>query len=263
MERPLENKVAIVTGATGGIGVATVKRLADDGATIIASGRKVDRLDELAAIGPNVVAHRSDVSQENDARALVERAEQDFGRLDILFNGAGIVGENALIENQDLENYQRVMAINVTGVFLMMKYAIPVLRRHGGGAIINVGSAASVQAGRVTMPVYCASKHAVVGLTRVAAKAHAGEGIRINVICPGQIDTDMMAAVEQDMMESTKHDPSSGGQEEARKNVIAAIPAGRYGEPEEVAALTAFLCGDEAKFINGSIYTIDGGFTPF
>lgn len=255
MERPLENKVAIVTGATGGIGVATVKRLADDGATVIASGRNTDRLNELAAIGPSVVAHRSDVSQDAEARALVERAEQEFGHLDVLFNGAGIVGESALIEDQSLDNFNHVMAVNVTGVFLMMKYAIPALRRNGGGAIINVSSAAGVQGGRATMPVYCASKHAVVGLTRVGAKAHAGEDIRINAICPGQIDTDMLAAVEQDA--------SDGDPVEARKRVIAAIPAGRYGTPEEVAALTAFLCRDDAKFINGSIYTIDGAFTPF
>ncbi len=255
MERPLEHKVAIVTGATGGIGVATVRRLADDGATVIASGRNPDRLSELAALGPNVVAYRSDVTKDETARALVARAEDDFGRLDILFNGAGIVGESALIEDQSLENFNHVMDINVTGVFLMMKYAIPALRRNGGGTIINVSSAAGIQGGRATMPVYCASKHAVIGLTRVGAKAHAGEDIRINAICPGQIDTDMLAAVEQDA--------SDGDPVEARNRVIAAIPAGRYGEPAEVAALTAFLCRDDAKFINGSIYTIDGAFTPF
>ena len=255
MNRPLEDRVAIVTGATGGIGDATVKRLVDDGATVIASGRNVDRLNALAAIGPKVVVHRSDVSKDDEARALVNQAETDFGRLDILFNGAGIVGESALIENQSLENFNHVMDINVTGVFLMMKYAIPALRRSGGGAIINVSSAAGVQGGRATMPIYCASKHAVIGLTRVGAKAHAGEDIRINAICPGQIDTDMLAAVERDA--------SDGDPVEARKRVIAAIPAGRYGTPDEIAALTAFLCRDDARFINGSIYTIDGAFTPF
>ena len=183
------------------------------------------------------------------------RAEQEFGQVDALFNGAGIVGENALIEDQSIENFNHVMAVNVTGVFLMMKYAIPALRRNGGGVIINVSSAAGVQGGRATMPVYCASKHAVIGLTRVGAKAHAGENIRVNAICPGQIDTDMLAAVEQDA--------SGGDPAEARSRVIAAIPAGRYGEPDEVAALAAFLCSDDAKFINGSIYTIDGAFTPF
>ncbi|MYA88854.1 MAG: SDR family oxidoreductase [Boseongicola sp. SB0662_bin_57] len=255
MDQPLANKIVIVTGATGGIGVATVRRLVDDGATVIASGRNADRLDEIESIGPNVVAHRSDVSREEDARGLVERAESEFGKLDVVFNGAGVVGESGLIEEQTLDAFSRVMEVNVTGVFLMMKHAVPALRRNGGGTIINVSSVAGLFGGRATMPAYCASKHAVIGLTRNGAKAYAGEGIRINAICPGQIDTDMLAAVEKDAS------PEDAAR--ARETVIAAIPAGRYGEPSEVAALTAFLSRDDAKFINGSIYTIDGAFTPF
>ncbi|MCY4308745.1 MAG: SDR family oxidoreductase [Rhodobacteraceae bacterium] len=255
MTRPLENKIAIVAGATGGIGVATVERLLADGATVIASGRNQKRLDELTELSHRVVGHQFDVSIENEARELVERVMRDFGRLDLLFNGAGIVGESNLIEDQSLENFENVMLINVTGTFLMMKYAIPAMRKSGGGSIINVSSAAGVQGGRVTMPVYCASKHAVIGLTRVGAKAHASEGIRINVIVPGQIDTDMLASVEADA--------SDGDPFEARKKVIAAIPAGRYGDTSEVAALVAFLCRDDVNFINGSIYSIDGAFTPF
>lgn len=255
MDRPLAKKIVIVTGATGGIGVATVRRLVDDGATVIASGRNPDRLEALESIGPSVVAHRSDVSREGDAHGLVERAESDFGKLDVVFNGAGIVGESGLIEEQTIDAFTHVMDVNVTGVFLMMKHAVPALRRNGGGAIINVSSVAGLFGGRVTMPAYCASKHAVIGLTRNGAKAYAGEGIRINAICPGQIDTDMLAAVEQD---ASPEDIAR-----AREKVIAAIPAGRYGEPTEVAALAAFLCRDDAKFINGSIYTVDGAFTPF
>ncbi len=251
----LSGKVAIVAGATGGIGVAAVKRLVEDGATVVASGRNQKRLNELDALSDKVIARKSDVSIESEARALVDWTEGEFGRLDILFNGAGIVGESNLIEDQTLENFENVMSINVTGTFLMMKYTIPAMRRNGGGSIINVSSAAGVQGGRATMPVYCASKHAVIGLTRVGAKAHSSEGIRINVIVPGQIDTDMLAAVEADA--------SDGDPLEARKKVIEAIPAGRYGDTSEVAALTAFLCRDDAKFINGSIYSIDGGFTPF
>lgn len=262
MEKQLEGKVALVAGATGGIGQATAKRLASEGAKVIAAGRNKDRLDELAAQGPNIVVQVADVANEDNVRAMVDRALEEFGRLDMVFNGAGITGDNALIEDQDMANYHKVMEINVTGSFLVMKYVIPVLRKFGGGSIVNVGSAASVQAGRVTMPVYCISKHAIVGLTRVAAKAYGGENIRVNVICPGQIDTDMLAAVEQDMMEASKGDPNAGGVDEARQKVISAIPAGRYGSPEEVAALVAFLARDEASFINGSTYTIDGGFTP-
>lgn len=255
MSLPLENKVIIVTGATGGIGVATVQRLADDGAIVIASGRNEKRLEELEDIGPNVVAHKSDVSIEDEARGLVQRAEADFGKLDAVFNGAGVVGVSGLIEHQDLDDLNHVMNVNVGGVFLMMKHSIPALRRNGGGAIINVSSVAGLFGSRATMPTYCASKHAVIGLTRNGAKAYAGEEIRINAICPGQIETDMLAAVEAD--------ESAEDAAKARAQVIAAIPAGRYGEPSEVAALAAFLCSDDAKFINGSIYTIDGAFTPF
>ena len=255
MTLPLEGKVIIVTGATGGIGTATVERLAEDEATVIASGRNTERLKELEAIGPNVVGHQADVSKEDEAKGLVARAEQDFGKLDVVWNGAGIVGENLLMEDYPLDDFNRVMNVNVGGVFLMMKHAIPALRRNGGGAIINIASVAGLFGARPTLPAYCASKHAVIGLTRNGAKAYAGEGIRINAICPGQIETDMLAAVEADA------DPEDAAK--AREAVIAAIPAGRYGEPSEVAALSAFLCKDDATFINGSIYTIDGAFTPF
>ena len=254
MKRPLEGKIIIVTGAAGGIGVETVNRLTDDGATVVASGRDMDRLKTLDAIGPNVVSHRSDVSSEDEARGPVARAEAEFGKLDAVFNGAGIVGESGLIENQDLDSFKHVMDVNVGGVFLMMKHAVPALRRNGGGAIINISSVAGLIGGRATMPAYRASKHGVIGLTKNGAKAHAGEGIRINAICPGQIDTDMLAAVEAD---ASPEDAAK-----ARAVVIAAIPAGRYREPSEVAALAAFLCRDDAKFINGSVYTIDVAFTP-
>ncbi len=255
MTEPLKGKVIIVTGATGGIGDATVKRYAQDGATIVASGRNADRLTALEAIGPNVVGHQSDVSKEDDAIALVERTMKDFGRVDVLWNGAGIVGENLLIEDYPLDDFNHVMNINVGGVFLMMKYVVPAMRASGGGSIINISSVAGLFGSRPTLPAYCASKHAVIGLTRNGAKAYAGEKIRINAICPGQIETDMLRAVEADA------DPEDAAK--ARAAVMAAIPAGRYGEPEEVAALSAFLAGDDATFINGSIYTIDGGFTPF
>lgn len=255
MEHPLTGKVIIVTGATGGIGNATVKRYAQDGATVVASGRNADRLAALEAIGPNVLGHQSDVSNEDEARALIDRTMKDFGRVDVLWNGAGIVGENLLIEDYPLDDFNHVMNVNVGGVFLMMKHVVPAMRKSGGGSIINISSVAGLFGSRPTLPAYCASKHAVIGLTRNGAKAYAGEGIRINAICPGQIETDMLRAVEADA------DPEDAAK--ARAAVMAAIPAGRYGEPEEVAALSAFLARDDASFINGSIYTIDGGFTPF
>ncbi len=263
MTASLEGKVALVAGATGGIGQSVARRLAAEGAQVVAAGRSVARLEELSAHSDAIRPFEADVAREDAVVSLVNETMTTLGRLDIVFNGAGITGPNALIEDLSVEDFSRVMDINVTGTFLVLKHTVPALRKSGGGSIINVGSAASVQAGRVTMPSYCASKHAVVGLTRVMAKAYGGENIRTNVICPGQIDTDMLAAVEQDMMEAFGGDPDAGGIEDARKKVIAAIPTGRYGTTDEVAALVAFLGRDEAAFINGSIYTIDGGFTPF
>lgn len=255
MGQALSGKVIIVTGATGGIGDACVKRYVQEGATVVASGRNADRLRALEDIGPMVVGHQSDVSVEAEAKALIDDTMAAHGRVDVLWNGAGIVGDNLLIEDYTLDAFNHVMNVNVGGVFLMMKHVVPAMRQNGGGSIINISSVAGLFGGRPTLPAYCASKHAVVGLTRNGARAYAGEGIRVNAICPGQIETDMLRAVEADA------DPEDAAR--ARAAVIAAIPAGRYGEPEEVAALSAFLAGDDAKFINGSIYTIDGGFTPF
>lgn len=254
MAQALAGKVIIVTGATGGIGEATVARLIDDGAHVIAAGRNADRLAALGATSDRVTPHAADVSVEAEAQALVARAMADHGRLDGLWNGAGIVGDNKLIEDYDLAVFDEVMRVNVNGVFLMMKHAVPALRASGGGSIINISSVAGLFGSRPTLPAYCASKHAVVGLSRNGAKAYGPDKIRVNALCPGQIETDMLAAVEADA------DPEDAAR--ARAAVIAAIPVGRYGTPGEVAALSAFLMGDEASFINGSIYTIDGGLLP-
>ena len=152
VERPLESKIIVVIDATGGIGAETVRRLADDGATVVASARSMDVLNQLDATGPNVVTHQSDVSNEVEARGLVERAETDFGRLDAVFNGAGIVGKCGLIEDQDLDSFNHVMDVNVGGVSLMMKHAVPALRRNDGGAIIDFSPLAGLTGGRATMP---------------------------------------------------------------------------------------------------------------
>ncbi len=262
MEQPLKNKVALVVGATGGIGQATTKRLAADGAKVMAVGRSATKLQEVATLDDNIATQVGDVAEEVVVAAIVASTMETFGRLDIVFNGAGITGESALMEYPTIENFQTVMNINATGTFLVLKHTIPALRRSGGGAIINMGSAASVQAARDTMPVYCASKHAVVGLTRMMAKSYGRENIRTNVICPGQIDTEMVTVVEKAMVDPSITEPTQSDIEIARAKVLAGIPVGRYGTVDEVAAVVAFLGCEEASFINGSIYTIDGGLTP-
>ena len=254
--RRYDGKVALVTGAAGGIGRATVERLAHEGAAVLLADLPGSALEAVAeavrASGARAVAAAADVTREAEFQALVERAERELGGLDLLVNNAGIEGVVAPIESYPLEVFDRVLAVNVRGVFLGLRCAGPVLRRRGGGAIVNLASVAGVT-GDPSLSAYVASKHAVIGLTRSAALAF-GANVRVNAVCPSPVETRMMRSLEAGL---------GGAQPElVRKMVTERIPAGRYAEPGEVAALIAFLGSDEARFINGSVYTIDGGMTP-
>lgn len=257
MTERFTEKAAVITGAAGGIGAATVARFVSEGARVIAVDLDSEALRDLETpvannAGGRVLAHAADVTNEAEVKAAIERAVGEFGRLDCLFNNAGIEGALAPIEDYPTEMYERVMAVNVGGVFFGIKHAVPHLRDHGG-AIINTASIAGIS-GSPLLPAYNASKHAVIGLTRSTALAHGGNGIRVNAVCPAPIETRMMRAIEEHA--------SGGNPETVRTNYLGRIPAGRYGEPAEVAALVAFLASDDARFINGSVYTIDGGMTP-
>jgi NAD(P)-dependent dehydrogenase (short-subunit alcohol dehydrogenase family) len=201
-----------------------------------------------------VVAVAADVTRPEDFEALVARAERELGGLDLLVNNAGIEGVVAPIESYPLDVFDRVLAVNVRGVFLGMRAAAPALRRRGGGAIVNLASVAGVT-GDPNLSAYIASKHAVIGLTRSGALAFGKDGVRVNAVAPSPVETRMMRSLEAGM-----GGPQGG--EMVRKLVSERIPLGRYAEPAEVAALIAFLGSDEARFITGSIYTIDGGMTP-
>ncbi len=251
-----EGKVALVTGAAAGIGRATAERLAREGAALLLADLPGTGLEEVAAglraTGARVLTSPADVSRESDFEALVARAEAELGGLDLLVNNAGIEGAVAPIESYPLDVFDRVLAVNVRGVFLGLRFAGPLLQRRGGGAIVNLASVAGVT-GEATLSAYVASKHAVIGLTRSAALAF-GASVRVNAVCPSPVDTRMMRSLESGL---------GGDQPElVRKMLAERIPAGRYAEPAEIAALIAFLGSDEARFINGSIYTIDGGMTP-
>jgi NAD(P)-dependent dehydrogenase (short-subunit alcohol dehydrogenase family) len=254
--RRYAGKVAIVTGAAGGIGRATAERLAREGAALVLADLAGSELEAAAegarAAGARVVARSADVTRLEDVEGLVAAAERELGGLDLLVNNAGIEGAVAPFESYPLDAFDRVLAVNVRGVFLGMRCAGPVLRRRGGGAIVNLASVAGV-IGDPNISGYIASKHAVIGLTRSGALAF-GPSVRVNAVAPSPVETRMMRSLEQGL----------GGEhpELVHKMLNERIPVGRYAEPGEVAALIAFLGSDEARFVNGSIYTIDGGMTP-
>lgn len=240
----LTDKVAVVTGGSAGIGRAMAERFYAEGARILLVDINGRQDDVAALIGPDVMGFQADVTKAADVKAMVDAAVQRFGRLDILLNNAGTDGASVSITEYPEEEYDRVMTVNGKSVFLGMKYAIPVMRQQGGGAIVNTASTAGV-VGFANMPAYCASKGAVVQLTRSAAMECAGEGIRINAICPGPIRTAMTANIPADIMEM----------------VVSRTPMGRYGDPDEMAKVALFLASDLGSFVTGAIMMADGGMT--
>lgn len=258
MSRRFEGKVAIVTGAAGGIGRATVAALASGGARVVATDLKDTPIEETAALvessGGEVLTAAHDVTSWNDWQRVVAEGASRFGGVDYLVNNAGIEGAVAQIEESPEDLFDQVIAVNVKGVFLGMKAVIPELRKRSGGAIVNLASVAGV-IGEASIAPYVASKHAVIGLTKSAATGYGPESIRVNAVGPAPIETRMMRALE------TGLDP--GGEADIKAAMEQRIPLGRYGTPEEVAAVISFLCSDDARYVNGSFYTVDGGMTNY
>lgn len=256
MSARFQDKVIVITGAAGGIGKAAVERFGADGARIAAVDLDKGALQSALAASPiassDAIAIEADVTRSQDVEHFFAEAERTFGGIDFIFNNAGIEGAVAPIDQYPEDVFDRVLAVNVKGVFLGIKHGVPALRRRGGGVIVNTASVAGI-IGDPSISAYIASKHAVLGLTKSAAIGFGPHGIRVNAVCPAPIETRMMRSLEAGL---------GGDDPEAVKAAMnARIPLGRYGEPEEVAALVAFLCSDDARYINGSAITVDGGMT--
>lgn len=251
----LDGKVAIITGATGGIGEATAARFLEEGASVMLVGRSKEklkatreRLAEFEAIADFV----ADAADEQATEASVEAAIEAFGGVDILLANAGTEGNFAPIENLSVEEFESVFRTNVLGVWLSMKHAVEPMKRRGGGSMIALSSIAGM-IGFPTMAPYIASKHAVYGLVKTAALELAESAIRVNAIGPGPIDNRMMRSVESQF---NPEDPNAG-----HEFVLTTVPMRRFGTNEEVANLALFLGSDESSFCTGGIHMIDGGFT--
>jgi len=244
----LENKVALISGGARGMGAAEARMFAREGAKVVigdvleAEGRQVEA--EINEVGGECLFLRLDVTSESDWQKAVETAVARFGKLDILVNNAGVVARGVL-EDTTSEEWDRVMNINAKGVFLGTKAAIPEMRKAGGGSIVNISSMSGMVGQPNIQPVYNASKGAVRIFTKSVAVQYAKEGIRVNSVHPGAVDTPMSA--------ERQADP------EAQRETIAHIPLGRTAQPEEVAYGVLYLASDEASFVTGSELVIDGG----
>jgi NAD(P)-dependent dehydrogenase (short-subunit alcohol dehydrogenase family) len=248
----LKDKVALITGAGSGIGHETAMLFAHEGAHVVAVD--VDERNGLAtvgdieAVGGNAIFVRADVSRAADAEKMVAAAEERFGRLDVLFNNAGIshaADDDAI--STDEEVWDLTMAVNLKGVFLGCKYGIPALRRAGGGSIVNTASFVAILGAATPQIAYTASKGGVLAMTRELAVIHAREGIRVNALCPGPLRTELLMKYLDT--------------EEKRQRRLVHIPMGRFGEAAEIARAVLFLASDESSFVTGTAFMVDGGIT--
>lgn len=250
MVKRFENKVVLITGGSGDIGKTTAELFLKEGAKVAIVGTNDEKLAKVKESLEDVLTIKADVTKEEEVKHYVEKTVEEYGRIDVFFNNAGTEGKIAPIIEQDMDDVRKVIDINVIGVFMGLKHVIPVMQRQGSGSIINTSSDAGL-AGSPGLASYVASKHAVVGLTKTAALEVAKDNIRVNCINPANIEGRMMRSIESGQ---NPEDPKSVKQE-----WLNAIPMGRYATLEEVAKLVLFLASDDASFITGAQYVIDGG----
>ncbi len=254
MTNRFADRVAVITGAAGGIGRAAAERFASEGAKVVLVDLPDSPLEEsVAAVeraGSEALVVTADVTSAADCERYAAEAKQRFGRIDAFFNNAGIVGFVGSSLDYPEDVFDQVIAINLKGVWLGMKAVVPVMRDGDGGAIVNTASVAGL-GGTASIFAYGASKHAVVGMTKSAAIEFASMGIRTNAICPSPIETNMMRELERGL--------NPDAPDATKDRMAANNPQERYGEPAEIADVVAYLCSDDASYVNGAILPIDGG----
>ena len=250
MNMNMEGKVALVTGASGGIGLATARQFAEAGAGVVLSARRTDLIDEeaerLRDTGCIALAVPADVTEASQVGAMVERVVEHFGRLDYAVNNAGVIDDRGPAHEILEKDWDRQISVNLTAVWLCMKYELAQMVQQGSGAIVNLSSVAGLRAAP-GLAAYNASKHGVVGLSKGTGVEYASQGIRVNAICPGWVETPMTAEF--------------GSDPERRAMMIASEPIGRTAQPEEIAETVVWLCSDAASFITGQALAVDGGMT--
>ena len=248
----LQDKIAIVTGGGGGIGRATAIRFADEGARVVVSDIHAESgeetVEQVRKMGGDAIFVKTDTANEGEMKALVEECEQHYGGLDILFNNAGVSNEEVKLADMSVDEWDRVLSINLRGVFLGMKFSIPLMEKSNGGAIVNTSSLLGFK-GKKYMAPYNASKGGVITLTKNAALEYGSKNIRVNAVCPGVIDTNIVTPWKED---------------ERKWPIISKANAlKRIGQPEEIANAVLFLVSDEASYVTGTSLLVDGGGLTF
>lgn len=250
MSSTLDGKIALVTGAGAGIGRAAAELFAAEGAKVVASDLDRESGEEtvgrILKNGGTALFREADISDPDQVEELFDEIMSRYGRLDCAFNNAGIEGDKAPAGECGIDNFDKVLAVNLRGLWLCMKNEINRMIEQGGGAIVNMSSVAGL-VGFPELPAYCASKHGVVGLTRAAALEYAEKNIRINAVCPGVIGTEMIERI-------------TGGDPETKEEFRGYEPVGRMGKPEEIAQAALWLCSDRSSFVTGEALAVDGGF---